>query len=63
MKIVITDCSWSSYDVEQKNLPAEAEVVCTQILTEEEVIDFVLEYASGNFTDEEIGNYIPGYGE
>lgn len=39
MKIVITDCSWSSYDVEQKNLPAEAEVVCTQILTEEEVIE------------------------
>ncbi len=32
-------------------------------VTEEEVIDFVLEYASGNFTDEEIGNYIPGYGE
>lgn len=38
MKIVITDCSWGSYDVEQKNLPADAEVVCKQILTEEEVI-------------------------
>ena len=33
MKIVITDCSWGSYDVERKHLPADAEVVCTQILT------------------------------
>lgn len=39
MKIVITDCSWGSYDVEQKHLPADAEVVCTQILTEDEVIE------------------------
>lgn len=39
MKIVITDCSWASYDVEKKHLPADAEVVCTQILTEEEVIE------------------------
>ena len=39
MKIVITDCSWGSYDVEKQHLPKDAEVVCTQILTEEEVIE------------------------
>lgn len=38
MKIVITDCSWASYDVEQKFLPADAEVKCCQISTEEELI-------------------------
>ncbi len=31
-------------------------------VTEQEVIDLVLSYAEGNFTDEEIGNVIPGYG-
>ena len=30
-------------------------------VTEDEVIDFVLNYAQGNFTDEEIGNVVPGY--
>ena len=37
MKIVITDCSWGSYDVEKQYLPKDAEVVCKQILTEEDV--------------------------
>lgn len=39
MKIVITDCSWGSYDIEKKYLPSDADVVCTQILTEDEVIE------------------------
>ena len=39
MKIVITDCSWGSYDVEKQYLPKDAEVVCKQILTEDEVIE------------------------
>ena len=39
MKIVITDCSWGSYDIEKQYLPQDAEVVCKQILTEEEVIE------------------------
>ena len=30
-------------------------------VTEDEVIDFVLNYAQGNFTDEEIGSVVPGY--
>lgn len=38
MKIVITDCSWGAYDVEKQHLPQGAEVVCGQILTEEELI-------------------------
>ncbi|MBO5757964.1 MAG: CvpA family protein [Clostridia bacterium] len=32
-------------------------------VTEQEVIDLVLTYAQGNFTDEEIGNVVPGYGD
>jgi hypothetical protein len=32
-------------------------------VTEQEVIDFVLTYAQGNLTDEEIGNVVPGYGD
>ncbi len=32
-------------------------------VTEQEVIDFVLSYASGNFTDDQIGSVIPGYGQ
>ena len=39
MKIVITDCSWGNYDIEKQYLPQDAEVVCKQILTEEEVIE------------------------
>lgn len=31
-------------------------------VTEADVIDFVLSYASGNFTEEEIESVIPGYG-
>lgn len=38
MKIVITDCSWGAYDVEKQHLPQGAEVVCGQILTEDELI-------------------------
>ena len=38
MKIVISDCSWNSYDVEKQHLPADAEVVCAQVQTEEEVL-------------------------
>lgn len=38
MKIVITDCSWGAYDVEKQYLPQDAEVMCGQILTEEELI-------------------------
>ena len=32
-------------------------------VTEADVIDFVMNYASGRFTDEEIGAVIPGYGQ
>lgn len=32
-------------------------------VTEDEVIDFVLSYAQGNFTDEEINGIVPGYQE
>lgn len=39
IKIVITDCSWGSCDVERRNLPPEAQVVCGQLRTEEEVIE------------------------
>lgn len=38
MKIVITDCSWGAYDVEKQHLPQGAEVVCGQILTEDELV-------------------------
>jgi len=38
MKIVITDCSWNSYDDEIRYLPQGAEVVCAQIHTEDELI-------------------------
>ena len=33
------------------------------LVTEDEVIDFVLNYAQGNFTDEEIGSVVPGYND
>ncbi len=32
-------------------------------VTEQEVIDFVLSYASNNFTDDEIADVVPGYGQ
>lgn len=32
-------------------------------VTEADVIDFVLDYASGHFTDDEISSVIPGYGQ
>lgn len=38
LKVVITDCSWGSTDVEIKYLPEDAEVKCCQILTEDELI-------------------------
>jgi D-3-phosphoglycerate dehydrogenase len=38
MKIVITDVSWGTYDVEKKYLPEEAEVHCEQITSERELI-------------------------
>lgn len=31
-------------------------------VTEEEVIDFVLTYTQGNYTDDQIGSIVPGYG-
>ncbi|MBQ1407352.1 MAG: C-terminal binding protein [Eubacterium sp.] len=36
MKIVITDVSWGSYDVEISYLPEDAEVVCEQITNDED---------------------------
>ncbi|MDD5922685.1 MAG: C-terminal binding protein [Eubacteriales bacterium] len=36
MKIVVTDCSWGSYDIEKKYLPQDAEVVCEQITSDED---------------------------
>lgn len=39
MKIVLTDCSWNAYDVEQQYLPADAEIVCDQILDEDRLIE------------------------
>ena len=33
------------------------------LVTEADVIDFVMDYASGRFTNEEIGAIIPGYGQ
>lgn len=38
MKVVLTDCSWNSYDVEIKHLPPGAEVVCARLSTEEGLI-------------------------
>ena len=38
MKIVISDCSWNSYDVEKKYLPADAEIVCAQVRSEEDIL-------------------------
>ncbi|MBQ5362903.1 MAG: hypothetical protein IIU63_06095, partial [Clostridia bacterium] len=32
-------------------------------VTEQEVIDFVLRYAQGNFSEDDIGNVVPGYGD
>ena len=32
-------------------------------VSEEEVIDFVLHYAQGNFTEDDIGSVVPGYGQ
>ena len=31
-------------------------------VTEEEVIDFVLTYTQGNYTEDQIGSIVPGYG-
>ena len=39
MKVVISDCSWNSYDIEKKALPADAEVVCAQVKTEEDILN------------------------
>lgn len=39
MKIVITDCSWASYDVEKQYLPQDAEIICEQILDEDRLIE------------------------
>ena len=36
MKIVVTDCSWGSYDIEKKYLPQDAEVYCEQITDDED---------------------------
>lgn len=38
MKIVITDCSWNCYEEEMQNLPKDAEIVCAQISSEDELI-------------------------
>lgn len=38
MKIVITDCSWNSYDEELRHLPSDAQTVCAQIHNEEDLI-------------------------
>ena len=38
MKIVISDCSWNAYEVEKQYLPAEAEVVCAQVKSEEDIL-------------------------
>ena len=38
MKIVITDCSWGAYDVELKNLDIKTDVICAQVLEEDEVV-------------------------
>ena len=32
-------------------------------VTEQEVIDFVLSYAQGNFSEDDIGSIVPGYGD
>ena len=32
-------------------------------VTEQEVIDFVLSYAQGNFSEDDIGSVVPGYGD
>jgi hypothetical protein len=32
-------------------------------VTEQEVIEFVLRYAQGNFSEDDIGNVVPGYGD
>ena len=39
MKVVISDCSWNAYDVEKKALPADAEVVCAQVRSEEDILE------------------------
>ncbi len=39
MKVVISDCSWNAYDVEKKTLPADAEVVCTQVKSEDDILN------------------------
>jgi len=39
MKIVISDCSWNAYDIEKKYLPADAEVVCAQVRSEQDILD------------------------
>ena len=39
MKVVISDCSWNAYDVEKRALPADAEVVCAQVRSEQDILD------------------------
>ena len=39
MKIVITDCSWGSIDIEEKHLPKEARVIGCQCKTEKELLE------------------------
>ena len=34
-----------------------------EYVTEQEVIDFVLSYAQGSFTEDEIGSVVPNYGQ
>ncbi len=39
MKIVITDCSWGSIDIEKKYLPKEAQVIGCQCKTEQDLLE------------------------
>ena len=57
-----------SADVSTNVIDEVANAICQEFadkdyVTEQEVIDFVLSYASGNFTDDQIGNVVPGYGQ